>query len=203
MDQILQRGCSAPAPHNRAFSSALNQTQNNLLVRKDETPLTSGIQVTSATLVSAPQSRRCLRKKIKSFIDVTVFSPPCRTNVRTLTFGQRWGIARRSFRATVTWQLQVTLEPNWAATRKPMALLTRAIWRICWGASLIASNCCHAITWPWGGVIKHSICSVNEKWEAGTKTSDWIYVDHSCWQWQWIPICKTQYDIIMYWCNTK
>lgn len=53
MDQILQRGRSAPTSHNRAFSSALNQTQNNLLVRKDETPLTSGIQVTSAQLVSA------------------------------------------------------------------------------------------------------------------------------------------------------
>lgn len=53
MDQILQRGRSAPTSHNRAFSSALNQTQNNPLVRKDETPLTSGIQVTSAQLVSA------------------------------------------------------------------------------------------------------------------------------------------------------
>lgn len=53
MDQILQRGRSAPAPHTRAFSSALNQTQNNPLVRKEESPLTSGMQVTSAQLVSA------------------------------------------------------------------------------------------------------------------------------------------------------
>lgn len=64
MDQILQRGRSAPAPapHNRAFSSALNQTQKNPLVRKDETPLTSGLQVTSAQLVSAPQHVACLKK---------------------------------------------------------------------------------------------------------------------------------------------
>lgn len=63
MDQILQRGRSAPVPHNRAFSSALNQTQKNPLVRKEETPLTSGIQVTSAQLVSAPQCRTCLKQK--------------------------------------------------------------------------------------------------------------------------------------------
>lgn len=74
MDQILQRGCSAPAPHNRAFSSALNQTQNNPLVRKDETPLTSGIQVTSATLVSAPQSRTCLKRNNNLWM--SLFFPP-------------------------------------------------------------------------------------------------------------------------------
>ncbi|XP_019945882.1 mitogen-activated protein kinase 15 isoform X2 [Paralichthys olivaceus] len=50
MDQILQRGRSAPAAHNRSFSLTHNQTQNNLLVRKDESPLTSGLSVTSARL---------------------------------------------------------------------------------------------------------------------------------------------------------
>ncbi|XP_034455125.1 mitogen-activated protein kinase 15 isoform X1 [Hippoglossus hippoglossus] len=50
MDQILQRGRSAPVAHNRSFSLTLNQTQNNLLLRKDESPLTSGLSVTSARL---------------------------------------------------------------------------------------------------------------------------------------------------------
>lgn len=73
MDQILQRGRSAPAAHNRTFSSALNQTQNNPLVRKDETPLTSGIQVTSAQLVSAPLRRTCLKKKTKTWsVKITI-----------------------------------------------------------------------------------------------------------------------------------
>uniref|UniRef100_A0A4W6DT42 Mitogen-activated protein kinase 15 n=1 Tax=Lates calcarifer TaxID=8187 RepID=A0A4W6DT42_LATCA len=50
MDQILQRGRSAPATHNRSFSWTLNQTQNNPLVRKDEASLPSGLYVTSARL---------------------------------------------------------------------------------------------------------------------------------------------------------
>ncbi|XP_074542810.1 mitogen-activated protein kinase 15 [Halichoeres trimaculatus] len=50
MDQILHRGRSAPVTHNRSFSSTLNQTQNNLLVRKEEHGLSSGLSVTSARL---------------------------------------------------------------------------------------------------------------------------------------------------------
>nr|XP_046272897.1 mitogen-activated protein kinase 15 isoform X2 [Scatophagus argus] len=50
VDQILQRGRSAPVSHNRSFSLTLNQTQNNLLIRKDESPLSSGLHVTSARL---------------------------------------------------------------------------------------------------------------------------------------------------------
>uniref|UniRef100_UPI0037E7341F mitogen-activated protein kinase 15 n=1 Tax=Semicossyphus pulcher TaxID=241346 RepID=UPI0037E7341F len=50
MDQILQRGRSAPVAHDRSFSLTLNQTQNNLLVRKDEPSLSSGLSVTSARL---------------------------------------------------------------------------------------------------------------------------------------------------------
>uniref|UniRef100_A0AAX7VKK8 Mitogen-activated protein kinase 15 n=1 Tax=Astatotilapia calliptera TaxID=8154 RepID=A0AAX7VKK8_ASTCA len=50
MDQILQRGRSAPVAHNHSFSSSLNHTQNNPLVRKDETSLSSGLYITSARL---------------------------------------------------------------------------------------------------------------------------------------------------------
>ncbi|XP_022057978.1 mitogen-activated protein kinase 15 [Acanthochromis polyacanthus] len=50
MDQILQRGRSAPTAHNRSFSLTLNQTQNNPLVRKDEPSLSAGLYVTSARL---------------------------------------------------------------------------------------------------------------------------------------------------------
>ncbi|XP_068189408.1 mitogen-activated protein kinase 15 isoform X2 [Antennarius striatus] len=66
MDQILQRGRSAPATHSRSFSSAINQTQNNLLVRKDELSLTSGLQVTVAHLNqrSNSQTRPHFSKKV-------------------------------------------------------------------------------------------------------------------------------------------
>nr|XP_033492260.1 mitogen-activated protein kinase 15 isoform X1 [Epinephelus lanceolatus] len=50
MDQILQRGRSAPVTHNRSFSLTQNQTQNNPLVRKDGPTLPSGLYVTSAHL---------------------------------------------------------------------------------------------------------------------------------------------------------
>ncbi|XP_026204157.1 mitogen-activated protein kinase 15 [Anabas testudineus] len=48
MDQVLQRGRSAPVAHNRSFSVTLNQTQNNPLVRKEES--SPGLQITSARL---------------------------------------------------------------------------------------------------------------------------------------------------------
>ncbi|XP_041664010.1 mitogen-activated protein kinase 15 [Cheilinus undulatus] len=50
MDQILQRGRSAPVAHNRSFSLTLNQTQNNPLVRKEDPSLSAGLSVTSARL---------------------------------------------------------------------------------------------------------------------------------------------------------
>ncbi|KAJ4928586.1 hypothetical protein JOQ06_016376 [Pogonophryne albipinna] len=50
MDQILQRGRSAPVAHTRSFSSTLNQTQNHPLVRKEEPSLPSGLYVASARL---------------------------------------------------------------------------------------------------------------------------------------------------------
>ncbi|KAM6899558.1 mitogen-activated protein kinase 15 [Xenentodon cancila] len=56
MDQILQRGRSAPVSHNRSFSLTLNQTQNNPLVRKDEKSLSTGLYVTSACLHSGSQA---------------------------------------------------------------------------------------------------------------------------------------------------
>ncbi|XP_029370391.1 mitogen-activated protein kinase 15 [Echeneis naucrates] len=59
MDEILQRGRSAPVARNRSFSLTLNQTQNNPLVRKEESSLSSGLYVTSACLNqrSNPQVR--------------------------------------------------------------------------------------------------------------------------------------------------
>ncbi|XP_061597822.1 mitogen-activated protein kinase 15 isoform X2 [Cololabis saira] len=57
MGQILHRGRSAPVSHNRSFSSTLNQTQNNPLVRKDEKSLSTGLYVTAACLHSSPQAR--------------------------------------------------------------------------------------------------------------------------------------------------
>lgn len=59
MDQILQRGRSAPVAHNRSFSVTLNQTQNNPLVRKEEPSLSPGLHVTSARLVSPQHLRTC------------------------------------------------------------------------------------------------------------------------------------------------
>ncbi|XP_026155326.1 mitogen-activated protein kinase 15 [Mastacembelus armatus] len=50
MDQILQRGRSAPVAHHRSFSMTVNQTHNNPLVRKDEPSLSTGLYVTSAHL---------------------------------------------------------------------------------------------------------------------------------------------------------
>uniref|UniRef100_A0A669CG46 Mitogen-activated protein kinase 15 n=1 Tax=Oreochromis niloticus TaxID=8128 RepID=A0A669CG46_ORENI len=44
------RGRSAPVAHNHSFSSSLNHTQNNPLVRKDEASLSSGLYITSARL---------------------------------------------------------------------------------------------------------------------------------------------------------
>uniref|UniRef100_A0A665U0K1 Mitogen-activated protein kinase 15 n=1 Tax=Echeneis naucrates TaxID=173247 RepID=A0A665U0K1_ECHNA len=53
------RGRSAPVARNRSFSLTLNQTQNNPLVRKEESSLSSGLYVTSACLNqrSNPQVR--------------------------------------------------------------------------------------------------------------------------------------------------
>nr|XP_057902561.1 mitogen-activated protein kinase 15 [Doryrhamphus excisus] len=48
MDQIIQRGRSAPAHHSRSFSLTLTQAQNNPLVRKNDTPLSSGPSVACA-----------------------------------------------------------------------------------------------------------------------------------------------------------
>ncbi|XP_054620403.1 mitogen-activated protein kinase 15 isoform X2 [Dunckerocampus dactyliophorus] len=48
MDQIIQRGRSAPAHHSRSFSVTLTQAQNNPLVRKNDTPLSSGLSVACA-----------------------------------------------------------------------------------------------------------------------------------------------------------
>uniref|UniRef100_A0A8C6S3Q4 Mitogen-activated protein kinase 15 n=1 Tax=Neogobius melanostomus TaxID=47308 RepID=A0A8C6S3Q4_9GOBI len=57
MDQIIHRGRSAPLNQNRSFSSTLNQTQNNPLVRKDDSPLSAGLCITSARLNQRSQVR--------------------------------------------------------------------------------------------------------------------------------------------------
>ncbi|XP_033831614.1 mitogen-activated protein kinase 15 [Periophthalmus magnuspinnatus] len=57
MDQIIHRGRSAPLNQTRTFSSHINQTQNNPLVRKEESVLSSGLCITSARLNQRPQVR--------------------------------------------------------------------------------------------------------------------------------------------------
>ncbi|XP_029521268.2 mitogen-activated protein kinase 15 [Oncorhynchus nerka] len=57
MEQILQRGRSAPVSHNRSFSLTLSHPQNNPLVRRDEPSVSSGICVTSARLNQQSQSQ--------------------------------------------------------------------------------------------------------------------------------------------------
>nr|XP_046216770.1 mitogen-activated protein kinase 15-like [Oncorhynchus gorbuscha] len=57
MEQILQRGRSAPVSHNRSISLTLSQPQNNPLVRRDEPSVSSGICVTSARLNLRSQSQ--------------------------------------------------------------------------------------------------------------------------------------------------
>ncbi|KAM3858477.1 mitogen-activated protein kinase 15 [Diretmus argenteus] len=57
MEQILQRGRSAPVARTRSFSLTLTQAQNNPLVRRDEPSVPSGICVTSARLNQRSHSR--------------------------------------------------------------------------------------------------------------------------------------------------
>lgn len=57
MNTIIHRGRSAPLNQNRCFSSTLNQTQNNPLVRKDDSPLSTGLCITSARLNQRSQVR--------------------------------------------------------------------------------------------------------------------------------------------------
>lgn len=57
LDQIVQRGRSAPLNQTRSFSSTLNQTQNNPLVRKEDSLLSSGLCITSARLNQRSQGR--------------------------------------------------------------------------------------------------------------------------------------------------
>ncbi|XP_061902789.1 mitogen-activated protein kinase 15-like isoform X2 [Entelurus aequoreus] len=54
MEQIIQRGRSAPANHGRSFSLMLTQAQNNPLVRKKDSPLSSGLSGTCANPARPP-----------------------------------------------------------------------------------------------------------------------------------------------------
>ncbi|KAL0961858.1 hypothetical protein UPYG_G00332570 [Umbra pygmaea] len=57
MEQILQRGRSAPAGRTRSFSLTLSCPQNNPLVRREEHSVSSGLCVTSARLNQRSQSQ--------------------------------------------------------------------------------------------------------------------------------------------------
>lgn len=175
MDQILQRGHSAPVTHNRSFSSALSQTQNNPLVRKVEASLTSGLHVTSARLVSPPLFRTFLmthwfKHSINKNIRIFFFFH-CRIIVQILKcmrLGHHPGLARRYFKATVMWQLQVILGLNWVATPRPMGPSTRVIWTICFETDLITSNCCHVT----GYMSARCVCAHNTvclEWMLGAR----------------------------------
>ncbi|XP_075995744.1 mitogen-activated protein kinase 15 [Genypterus blacodes] len=58
MGQILQRGRSAPAPHHRSTTMTLTHPQNNPLIRKDESDLSSGLHVTATHLRSQAREAR-------------------------------------------------------------------------------------------------------------------------------------------------
>lgn len=124
MDQILQRGRSAPVAHNRTFSLTLNQTQNNPLVRKDEPTLSSGLHVTSACLVSLLQLKTQKYSCLGNSYQI-VFSFLFRTSAPTLKFVTHallhHGLAKRFFKLTAMWQLQGTPEPNLAVILRPTA----------------------------------------------------------------------------------
>ncbi|XP_049607023.1 mitogen-activated protein kinase 15 [Syngnathus scovelli] len=69
MDQIIQRGRSAPAHPNRAFSLAFAHSQNNLLVRKHESPPGLSIANANPNQHSGSQARDgrpapCFSKKV-------------------------------------------------------------------------------------------------------------------------------------------
>uniref|UniRef100_A0A4W5L520 Mitogen-activated protein kinase 15 n=1 Tax=Hucho hucho TaxID=62062 RepID=A0A4W5L520_9TELE len=57
MEQILQRGRSAPVSRTRSFSLTLSHPQNNPLLRRDEPSVSSGMCVTSACLNQRSQSQ--------------------------------------------------------------------------------------------------------------------------------------------------
>ncbi|XP_070970826.1 mitogen-activated protein kinase 15-like [Oncorhynchus clarkii lewisi] len=57
MEQILQRGRSAPVSRTRSFSLTLSHPQNNPLVRRDDPSVSSGMCVTSAHLNQRSQSQ--------------------------------------------------------------------------------------------------------------------------------------------------
>ncbi|XP_022602710.1 mitogen-activated protein kinase 15 isoform X2 [Seriola dumerili] len=76
MDQILQRGRSAPVAHNRSFSLTLNQTTNNPLVRKDEPSLSSGLHVASARLNQRSNPQVCEARPLPRF-SKKVFQSNC------------------------------------------------------------------------------------------------------------------------------
>lgn len=65
MDQIIQRGRSAPAHLNHAFSLTLAHTQNNPLVRKTDSP--PGLSITNTNPVSEREHLRLLKHRVDYF----------------------------------------------------------------------------------------------------------------------------------------
>uniref|UniRef100_A0A3P9KA90 Mitogen-activated protein kinase 15 n=1 Tax=Oryzias latipes TaxID=8090 RepID=A0A3P9KA90_ORYLA len=82
MDQILQRGRSAPVAHNHSFSSTLIQTQKNSLVRKEDKSLSAGLHIASTQLSSnsrvreAPPPHRPSKKVFQNNCNVLAAGDP-------------------------------------------------------------------------------------------------------------------------------
>ncbi|XP_068603254.1 mitogen-activated protein kinase 15 [Brachionichthys hirsutus] len=96
MDQILQHGRSAPATHSRSFSSTINQTQNNLLVRKDELSPTSGLRVTGTRLNQLSNSQappRFSKKVFQSHSNVAAAGDP---RAKLGSYTQAYGTINKS-----------------------------------------------------------------------------------------------------------
>ncbi|KAK7899087.1 hypothetical protein WMY93_019940 [Mugilogobius chulae] len=96
MDQIIHRGRSAPLNQNRSFSSNINQTQNNPLVRKEDSML-SGLCITSARLNQRSQVRdtqpRFSKKVFQNNCNVAAAGDP---RAKLGSYSQAYGTINRT-----------------------------------------------------------------------------------------------------------
>lgn len=98
VNQIIHRGRSAPLDQNRSFSSTLNQTQNNPLVRKDDT-LSTGLCITSARLNQRSQVRdtrppvRYSKKVFQNNCNVAAAGDP---RAKLGSYSQAYGTIKRT-----------------------------------------------------------------------------------------------------------
>lgn len=112
----------------------------------------------------------------------------CRISVQILKFvrlGHSRGLARRYFRATVMLQLQATLEPNWAATPRPMVPSTRVTWTVCF-EGLTTSNCPQSSGYV-GWLLR---CWMTDYEKETVRLKSLWSLDQTFWLLQWIRICK-------------